>query len=193
MGHTPYGYRIENGKAVIDKEKAQQIRNLYKNYLDGMALAKAAHEAGIQTWHGSAKRLLENRHYLGDDYYPAIIDQQTYDKAQAERLHRAEKLGRTNRKKQSPDTRKPPTHFKLAAPEQAYDDTKQQAEYLYSLIERHTAASALIRTNRKPATKRRSPTTRSTSKATRNGSLPESSPTMESAAQTRRSVTSSTA
>ena len=36
MGHTPYGYRIENGKAVIDKEKAQQIRNLYKNYLDGM-------------------------------------------------------------------------------------------------------------------------------------------------------------
>lgn len=135
MGHTPYGYRIENGKAVIDKEKAQQIRNLYKNYLDGMALAKAAHEAGIQTWHGSAKRLLENRHYLGDDYYPAIIDQQTYDKAQAERLHRAEKLGRTNRKKQSPDTRKPPTHFKLAAPEQAYDDPKQQAEYLYSLIE----------------------------------------------------------
>lgn len=33
MGHTPYGYRIENGKAVIDKEKAQQIRTLYKNYL----------------------------------------------------------------------------------------------------------------------------------------------------------------
>jgi hypothetical protein len=44
-------------------------------------------------------------------------------------------LGRTNRKKQSPDTRKPPTRFKLAAPEQAYDDPKQQAEYLYSLIE----------------------------------------------------------
>ena len=81
MGHTPYGYRIENGKAVIDEEKAQQIRNFYRNYLDGMALAKAAHEAGIETWHGSAKRLLENRHYLGDDYYPAIIDQQTYDRA----------------------------------------------------------------------------------------------------------------
>ena len=100
-----------------------------------MALAKAAHEAGIQTWHGSAKRLLENRHYLGDDYYPAIIDQQTYDKAQAERQRRAEKLGRTNRKKQPPDTRKPPTRFRLAAPEQSYDDPRQQAEYLYSLVE----------------------------------------------------------
>ena len=52
-----------------------------------------------------------------------------------ERLRRAKVLGRTNRKKQSPDTRKPPTRFKLAAPEQAYDDPKQQAEYLYSLIE----------------------------------------------------------
>jgi hypothetical protein len=100
-----------------------------------MALAKAAHEAGIETWHGSAKRLLENRHYLGDDYYPAIIDQQTYNRAQAERQRRAEKLGRTNRKKQPPDTRKPPTRFKLSAPESIYDDPKQQAEYLYSLIE----------------------------------------------------------
>lgn len=100
-----------------------------------MALAKAAHEAGIETWHGSAKRLLENKHYLGDDYYPAIIDQQTYDRAQAERLRRAQVLGRTNRKKQSPDTRKPPSRFKLAAPEQSCDDPKQQAEYLYSLIE----------------------------------------------------------
>lgn len=135
MGHTPYGYRIENGKAIIDETKAGQIRALYRNYLDGMALAKAAHEAGIQTWHGSAKRLLENRHYLGDDYYPAIIDQQTYDKAQAERQRRAEKLGRTNRKKQPPDTRKPPTRFRLAAPEQNYDNPKQQAEYLYSLVE----------------------------------------------------------
>ena len=135
MGHTPYGYRTENGKAVIDEEKAQQIRNLFRNYLDGMALAKAAHEAGIETWHGSAQRLLENKHYLGDDYYPAIIDQQTYARAQAERLRRAQVLGRTNRKKQPPDTRKPPTRFKLAAPEQAHDDPKQQAEYLYSLIE----------------------------------------------------------
>ena len=78
MGHTPYGYRIENGKAVIDEEKAPQIRNFYRNYLDGMALAKAAHEAGIETWHGSAKRLLENRHYLGDDYHrPANLRQST--------------------------------------------------------------------------------------------------------------------
>ena len=135
MGHTPYGYRIENGKAVIEEDKAEKIRNLYRNYLDGMALAMAAHEAGIEAWHGSAKRLLENRHYLGDDYYPPIIDQKTYDKAQEERLRRAKVLGRTNRKKQPLDTQKPPTSFIFSAPEKNYDDPKQQAEYLYSLIE----------------------------------------------------------
>lgn len=32
MGHTPFGYRIENGKAVIDEATAAQVRDLYKNY-----------------------------------------------------------------------------------------------------------------------------------------------------------------
>ena len=26
MGHTPFGYRIENGKAVIDEAAASQVR-----------------------------------------------------------------------------------------------------------------------------------------------------------------------
>ena len=43
---------------------------------------------------------MENRHYLGDDFYPAIIDQETYDKATAIRLERAGKLGRLNKKKE---------------------------------------------------------------------------------------------
>ena len=31
MGHTPYGYRIENGKAIIDEPAATKIRTLYTN------------------------------------------------------------------------------------------------------------------------------------------------------------------
>lgn len=31
MGHTPYGYRIENGCAVIHEEEAAKIRKLYEN------------------------------------------------------------------------------------------------------------------------------------------------------------------
>ena len=73
MGHTPYGYSIENGCATIKEDEANKIRKLYENYLSGMALAKAAAAAGIETYHGTAKRLMENRHYLGDDFYPAIL------------------------------------------------------------------------------------------------------------------------
>ena len=89
MGHTPFGYRIENGTAVIDESAATKLRQLYKNYLSGMSLSKAAAEAGIPTYHGTAKRLMETAHYLGDSFYPAIIDKDTYQKAQEERMHRA--------------------------------------------------------------------------------------------------------
>ena len=74
MGHTPFGYRIENGKAVIDEAAAAQVRDLYKNYLSGLSLTNAAKEAGLNLLHAGAKRMMLNRHYLGDDFYPAIID-----------------------------------------------------------------------------------------------------------------------
>lgn len=134
MGHTPYGYSIENGCATIKEDEANKIRKLYENYISGMALAKAASAAGIETYHGTAKRLMENRHYLGDDFYPAIIDQETFDKAEAIRLERAGKLGRLNLLKSSKPI-KVPTHFWFAEAEKEYEDPRLQAEYLYSLIE----------------------------------------------------------
>ena len=74
MGHTPLGYRIENGIAIIDEPAAAKLRLLYKNYLSGMSLSKAATEAGIPTYHETAKRLMETAHYLGDSFYHAILD-----------------------------------------------------------------------------------------------------------------------
>lgn len=128
MGHTPYGYSIENGCATIKEDEANKIRKLYA------ALTKAAAAAGIETYHGPAKRLMGNRHYLGDDFYLAIIDQETYDKAAAIRLERAGKLGRLNRKK-NVEPAASPTGFRMAAAEQHYENPRLQAEYLYSLIE----------------------------------------------------------
>lgn len=97
MGHTPFGYRIENGIAVIDEESAAKLRRLYENYLSGMSLKTAAAKAGIETYHGTAKRLLMTKHYLGDDFYPAIIDKATFNRAQEELMKRASALGRLNK------------------------------------------------------------------------------------------------
>ena len=35
MGQIPYGYRIENGAAVIVPEEAAQIRLIFQNYIAG--------------------------------------------------------------------------------------------------------------------------------------------------------------
>ena len=135
MGHTPFGYRIEGGKAVVDEVAAGQIRKLYKNYLSGLSLENAAKEAGINTYHGTVKKLLSNRHYLGDAFYPAIIDEDTFTKAALERDRRSEKLGRNNRV-QTPKVKKAPTSSTFIESIAIQGVTPaQQAEYLYSLIE----------------------------------------------------------
>lgn len=134
MGHTPFGYRIENGAAVIDKVAATQIKALYSAYLDGLSLEGAASEAGIKTYHGTVKRMMENKHYLGDDFYPAIIDRETFYAAQEERKRRAARLGRNHRKKEQRVIRIP-TAFTMKPSIQYDPNPKKQAEYLYSLIE----------------------------------------------------------
>lgn len=58
-----------------------------------MALIPAAEKGGLKLYHGSVGRMLQNKKYLGDDYYPAIIDKETFDKAEEIRMDRAMALG----------------------------------------------------------------------------------------------------
>lgn len=134
MGHTPFGYKIKNGKAVIDEVCADKIRKLYENYLNGLSLSKAAEKAGIDTYHGTVKRIIENKHYIGDNFYPTIIDKETYESAQTEIKNRAIQLGR-NKKVKETAPRKAPTNFTFGIVAEFFDNPIKQAEYLYSLIE----------------------------------------------------------
>ena len=134
MSHVPYGYRIENGKAVIDEEKAAQVRKLYEGYLSGIAYVPAAEAAGFTLYHTGAKKMMQNKRYLGDDYYPAIIDNETFVAAEAERVKRQAKLGRVFDDKPA-KVSKIATGFKMPKVQIKYDDPFTQAEYVYSLIE----------------------------------------------------------
>jgi len=134
MRHIPYGYRIENGIAVVDEDEAAAVRTFFACYISGMALMKAAEEAGLKLYHGSAGRMLRNVKYLGDDYYPAIIDRATFDKAEEVRISRAKALGRVREAESKPQT-KIPTKFRMPAVKQVYDNPFEQAAYVYSLIE----------------------------------------------------------
>ena len=42
-----FGYRIENGYAVVDEASAGQIQQIFQFYLEGDSLTTAAKKAGI--------------------------------------------------------------------------------------------------------------------------------------------------
>ncbi len=126
-----YGYKIIDGKAVVDEQEAEVIINIFNGYISGMSLRDAAINAGKPMVHSMVKRIIRNFCYIGDDFYPAILSRQTFSKANAELIRRAEKHG--SKKRLQP----PPIHteFFLSEPIEHYDDPIKQAEYIYSLIE----------------------------------------------------------
>ena len=60
MKHTPYGYDIVGGAAVINEEQAANLRKLCENYLSGMSFVQVAKEVGLEMKHSGVKRLMQN-------------------------------------------------------------------------------------------------------------------------------------
>lgn len=138
MDCVPYGYKIVNGKAEADKERAETVRKLFDGYISGLGLQAAANAAGLNISHSVAGGMLRNTHYIGDNYYPAIIDKETFDKAEEIRLSRAVSLGRVKELKPPPKPRAE-TRFKFRYANKRFSDSFEQAEYAYSLIESEAA------------------------------------------------------
>ena len=134
MGHTPYGYRIENGAAVINNAEAECVRRIFDNYISGMSLVESAKAAGHPVVHSSVKRILNRECYCGDDFYPAIIDAAVFHRANSELKRRADNKNQTGKTRRIMP--KPETEFTFSPPLTQYDDPYEQAQYLYSLIER---------------------------------------------------------
>ena len=134
-GHLPFGYKIENGTAVVCEEEAVQLRKMYDGYLGGLSLIEAAAQVGQIRTHASVKRMLQNPHYLGDDFYPALIDKETFDAFEAERIRREKALGRDDRQKNTEAAPPAPTTFRMRKKAQVFNDPYRQAKYVYSLIE----------------------------------------------------------
>ncbi len=139
MAHTPYGYIIKNGIAFIDDKSANQVKELFHAYLAGLSLADAARRAGIERCHSSIAKMLTCKRYLGDAFYPPIIDEDTFKQAEAEKIKRARMLGRI---REQVEPKKPLVRMRFSAPspETLYEDPFKQAEYAYSLIESEVIA-----------------------------------------------------
>ena len=133
MKHTPYGYDIVGGIAVINEEQAAAIRQTCENYLSGMSFVQAALKAGINMKHSGVKRLMQNPRYLGDDFYPAILTAEIAQAVEAERLRR-DALYKGTRYTKEVVTTVIPTGFAMKHTAPKYQDPIKQAEYAYSQI-----------------------------------------------------------
>ena len=134
MAHIPLGYKIVDGRAVVDEPTVEQIKATYRYYFEGKSLVDAAKEAGFKMNHATVKRMLSNKKYLGTDYYPQIIDEETIERFQEELTRRAGNLGRLDRKCNERNITIP-TSFGFKPAELTFADPFEQAEYIYSLIE----------------------------------------------------------
>lgn len=133
MKHTPYGYDIVGGAAVINEEQAANLRKLCENYLSGMSFVQAAKDVGLEMKHSGVKRLMQNPRYLGDDFYPAILTAEIAQAVEAERLRR-DALYKGTRYTKEAVTTVIPTRFAMKRTAPKYQDPIKQAEYAYSQI-----------------------------------------------------------
>lgn len=102
--HMPLGYRIVDGKADIVPEAAQIVKAVFQAYLGGTStyqIAKDLTKQGVlnashkPSWnHGSVGKILENRKYIGDEFYPPLIESEIFDQVQNRRQETVKSLGR---------------------------------------------------------------------------------------------------
>ena len=102
--HMPLGYQIVDGKADIVPEAAQIVKAIFHAYLGGTSTCQIAKDLTAQSvlnasrnpsWnHGSVGKILENSKYIGDEFYPSLIDSETFKRVQTRRHERIKSLGR---------------------------------------------------------------------------------------------------
>lgn len=90
--NLPYGYYFTKGCIAIQPQERAIVTEIYDSYTLGKSLLNIAKDlnarsiefmSGIVGWNKARlKRILEDERYLGNDAYPAIITQETYDAVQ---------------------------------------------------------------------------------------------------------------
>lgn len=80
----PFGYSIQNGREELHPIESDAVRDIFRNYLNGLSYSQIAREMERQgvpyhqhtgQWNKHmVKRILENETYLGGSAYPRIID-----------------------------------------------------------------------------------------------------------------------
>lgn len=90
-----YGYCCENGKIIFHPTESEIMKEIVRKYCGGDSLLQISKElndrmveymVGVYGWNKSRiMRLLEDKRYLGDDRYPALISEEEHNEIQKKR------------------------------------------------------------------------------------------------------------
>ncbi|MCI8332680.1 MAG: hypothetical protein HFE78_07630 [Clostridiales bacterium] len=90
--NIPFGYCYENGTICINKAEEQILDQIFRCYISGMSLLKIAEKLnqgkveympGIIGWNKARlMRIIDDKRYIGDGIYPAVIPENTYSEMQ---------------------------------------------------------------------------------------------------------------
>ena len=76
-GLVPFGYKAENKKLIVDKEKAEIVRSIYEKYITGNSITELAKMAGITK--SRIYTILRNPIYIGKIKYAGKFSQGNHD------------------------------------------------------------------------------------------------------------------
>ena len=95
---APFGYTIEMGRLIVHPSEGKIVQQVFADYLAGTSLKNIADDLtvrkveylpGESAWNKSrVKRILEDARYLGNDRFPALIDEASYHAVQTRKQER---------------------------------------------------------------------------------------------------------
>ena len=113
--------------------RPEKLKGFFDEYLACGSMLAAAKKVGIEKTHSMLGRMLKNRTYLGNGFYPRLIDDDTFQKAQELREEVARKLGRIHEHKPKEKAHES-LRFEIGKVEKKYQDPYRQAQYAYTQI-----------------------------------------------------------
>lgn len=108
-GHLPIGYDCRNGKLTINPYEAEQIKNIFKWYLDGASLAQIAERLRAEgytnrysSWNAwtSVRRVITNAVYTGRMQYGEIIVEKAHEAIISDEQFQAVQIMQAQRQEQ---------------------------------------------------------------------------------------------
>lgn len=100
-GKVAIGYRLVDKKLALDPAGVTVVQDVFSTYIDTQSIVAVQtmlrEDHGLSYTYYGIKQILERKLYLGSDTLPAIIDKETFRRAQELRAARSQRKSRPDR------------------------------------------------------------------------------------------------